>query len=57
MFGEFYRPRRARAVDSNATGLGPAAVKRVEKWNGAVALDSSPGQGAAFTVTPPLAPE
>ncbi len=55
VFNEFYRAPNAKAVDPSGTGLGLAIVKRaVEKWNGTIMLDSTPGNGTTFTLRFPL---
>ena len=56
VFDVFYRAPNARALEKVGTGLGLSIVKRlVEDHSGAVAVSSTPGQGAVFTVTLPVA--
>jgi signal transduction histidine kinase len=54
----FYRSDRARELDgSGGSGLGLALVKEVtEAMGGAVAVESAPGAGSAFSLLLPLAP-
>jgi len=56
IFEEFYRSERARALAREGSGLGLAIVRAVVKAHGGeVAVESTPGQGTAFTVSLPLA--
>jgi|GEM_PF-1572824 len=56
VFREFYRAPEAYAAGVEGTGLGLALVKRhVEGLGGRVALDSSAGRGATFTLSFPAA--
>lgn len=51
IFREFYRTPDAIKSAIEGTGLGLALVKRhVEALGGSVALDSTPGKGATFTI-------
>ena len=53
----FYKADRAR-VQSSGTGLGLAIAKlTVEHMNGAITVDSQPGQGSTFEFFLPLAPD
>jgi two-component system, OmpR family, sensor kinase len=56
VFEPFYRADRSRARQSGGAGLGLAIVAAiVESHGGDVRLHTSPGAGASFTVTLPLA--
>ena len=56
IFDEFYRAANAKKADSSGTGLGLAIVKRtVEKWNGSISVESSPGKGTTFRLEFPAA--
>ncbi len=51
VFEEFYRAPNAKRFQAHGTGLGLAVVKRsVEKWGGAVSVESRPGEGTTFTI-------
>jgi two-component system phosphate regulon sensor histidine kinase PhoR len=55
LFEEFYRAPNARAFKAIGTGLGLAIVKGlVDRYRGKIAVESTVGQGTAFTVTFPL---
>lgn len=57
IFEPFYRGRHAIASQIRGTGLGLSLVQRImEAHGGAVTVRSTPGQGACFTLTLPLAP-
>jgi len=54
IFDRFYRGDRARSRQDGGFGLGLAIVKWIaESHQGAVAVQSAPGQGSIFTVTMP----
>jgi signal transduction histidine kinase len=57
IFKEFYRTAEAYRSGIEGTGLGLALVKRhVEAQGGTVELESSPGQGARFSLVFPRSP-
>jgi len=54
IFERFYRVDRARSRDLGGTGLGLAIVKHIAQAHGGeVHAESTPGQGATFTITLP----
>jgi len=54
IFDEFYRSKTAREFAREGTGLGLAIVKAVvEQHSGAIAVESTPGQGTHVRVTLP----
>ena len=54
-FQEFYRTESAKAMVELGTGLGLPIVDQIVKiYQGAIHLDSVPGQGTTFTVKLPL---
>jgi signal transduction histidine kinase len=56
VFDPFYRGRRALDDQVRGNGLGLSLVKRItEAHRGRVAVESSPGGGATFTITLPAA--
>jgi two-component system phosphate regulon sensor histidine kinase PhoR len=56
LFQEFYRVKNAQTGGIPGTGLGLATVKgMVEEYNGRITVDSTPGEGSAFTVILPQA--
>ncbi|MEO1497974.1 MAG: ATP-binding protein [Planctomycetota bacterium] len=56
VFERFYRVDAARSRDVGGTGLGLSIVKHLaQSFGGAVAVESSPNEGATFTVTLPAA--
>jgi len=58
VFERFYRADQARTRTAGGTGLGLAIVAAlVAAHGGTVTLQTSPGEGATFRVTLPLAPE
>jgi two-component system, OmpR family, sensor kinase len=58
VFERFYRADQARTRTAGGTGLGLAIVAAlVAAHGGTVTLQTSPGHGATFRVTLPLAPE
>lgn len=57
IFERFWRTDKARTRSRGGTGLGLAIVASlVEAHSGAVSIESTPGQGASFSVSFPLAP-
>ncbi|HZC39842.1 MAG TPA: HAMP domain-containing sensor histidine kinase, partial [Streptosporangiaceae bacterium] len=58
VFERFYRADQARTRKRGGTGLGLAIVAAlVAAHDGMVSVETSPGRGATFRVTLPLAPE
>ncbi len=58
VFERFYRADQARNRKSGGSGLGLAIVSALVAAHGGTAtVDSTPGQGATFRVTLPLAPD
>lgn len=57
IFERFWRADTSRARETGGSGLGLAIVASiVESLHGTVAVDETPGGGATFTVSLPLAP-
>ena len=57
VFDRFYRADQSRSRKSGGSGLGLAIVKQlVEAHGGTVQVESSPGQGARFTISLPAGP-
>jgi signal transduction histidine kinase len=57
VFERFQRVEGARSRSNEGSGIGLALVRDlVELQGGAISVDSTPGQGSAFTVTLPFAP-
>jgi two-component system phosphate regulon sensor histidine kinase PhoR len=55
LFERFYRVYKDRSRDAGGSGLGLSIVKHtIQAHGGTVALQSSPGAGATFTVSLPL---
>jgi two-component system OmpR family sensor kinase len=58
VFERFYRADQARGRRTGGSGLGLAIVNAlVAAHDGTVSVDTSPGHGATFRITLPLAPE
>jgi two-component system OmpR family sensor kinase len=58
VFERFYRADQARDRRTGGSGLGLAIVEAlVAAHDGTVSVDTSPGRGATFRITLPLAPE
>ncbi len=58
VFERFYRADQARTRKTGGSGLGLAIVAAlVAAHGGTVSVDSTPGHGATFRITLPLAPE
>jgi two-component system OmpR family sensor kinase len=58
VFERFYRADQARGRRTGGSGLGLAIVDAlVAAHDGTVSVDTSPGHGATFRITLPLAPE
>lgn len=56
IFRGFYRTEASKATGEIGTGVGLIIVKKlVERWHGALVLDSTPGEGTTFTITLPAA--
>ncbi len=56
IWDRFYRVDKSRARSGGGTGLGLAITKRlVQAMNGEITLESTPGEGAKFTFTLPIA--
>jgi len=57
IFERFWRADTSRARETGGSGLGLAIVSSIVKaLHGSVAVSETPGGGATFTVTLPLAP-
>ncbi|MBN1137454.1 MAG: response regulator [Anaerolineae bacterium] len=55
VFQEFYRSESAKAIGELGTGLGlPIVAQIVRLYNGTIEVDSTPGQGATFTIKLPV---
>ena len=58
VFERFYRADQARGRRTGGSGLGLAIVQAlVAAHGGTVSVETSPGRGATFRITLPLAPE
>jgi signal transduction histidine kinase len=56
IFQAFYRGRQALAAGVSGSGLGLSLVRRImDAHGGAVAVESSPGLGSAFSLVLPAA--
>jgi two-component system phosphate regulon sensor histidine kinase PhoR len=56
VFERFYRVDKARSRELGGTGLGLAIVKHLaQSFDGAVGVESEPGQGSTFWVELPRA--
>jgi len=54
----FYRVEGQKSGERSGTGLGLAIVKHIiNRHRGALAIESSPGAGAAFTAAFPAVPD
>jgi signal transduction histidine kinase len=55
VFEKFHRVKHKYATDVDGTGLGLAITKGIiEKHNGRIWLESTPGEGSTFTVVLPI---
>jgi signal transduction histidine kinase len=56
VFQEFYRSESAKEISDPGTGLGLSIVDQIVRlYNGAIQVDSTPGQGTTFTIRLPVA--
>jgi signal transduction histidine kinase len=55
VFARFWRGEKSRSRDTGGAGIGLAIVKElVQAHGGAIAVESTPGEGSAFRVTLPM---
>jgi signal transduction histidine kinase len=58
LFTKFFRGRNPVVSESGGTGLGLVIVKAiVEKHQGAIDVETRPGEGTSFRIVLPVAPQ